>query len=85
MNILGKKLNRADIVKVLIVMLLSGVLTGLTACNNIQNWQKQTTIDHLKKIETTTITYTNDTSYTLGTKGLGHYEFVPINVSGIGN
>ena len=41
-------------------------LTVSIGCKSVCNWQLRTEKDMVKKVEITTLTYQNDTSFTLG-------------------
>lgn len=63
--------------KLILILMIAGFITG---CNNIQEWKSTVKKDLILKIETTTLMYRSDTSFTLGTKGEGDYTIIKASV-----
>lgn len=71
-------LFRDQIINVIKAIFIIVLCLGLVSCANYHEWQKQTVIDRIKQIETSTLIYKSDTGFDLGTEGLGEYYLIKV-------
>lgn len=66
-----------------LILTIGTVIILLMGCANRQTWTKTVVEDMLQKVKTTTLVYESDTGVSIGTKGLGEYNLIKLEGSGL--